>query len=263
MIKVIAKTFGILEHLAAEPEREVPLTEIAAATGVNKATAARILKDLVEAGYAYQAANRKGYTLGPMAGALGARNGFRRDLTGPAAPRVAACAKRIRESVLVAVLQGGHRYVLCHENGNPELEITLDRGWYDDLYIVATGRLLLAYAAADEVAAVFKRYGAPLERWDGIRTLGGMQERLAEIRKAGRVVTDSPNGNLAILAFPIVCNGRVEAALGISVPRGTFTGKKRTEIIAAGAATAAEIGAEMEARSGRRHAGGKKPAYPA
>lgn len=247
MIKVVAKTLAIIEVIAERPEEETSVSVIAERAGVNKATATRILKDLLEAGYVSQASTRKGYTLGPMAYHLASRGTFRRDVVEAAQPVVAECAKRIGESVLVACLQSGRRYILCHENGNPELEITVDQSWYDDLYQTATGRLLLAHAPKEEVLKYVARRGLPSAReWDGIDSEKSLLKRLDALRNDGMVVSESPNGGLVIMAFPIVRKGAVEAALGISIPTGSFKAKGRERIVSAGKDAADRISESLE-----------------
>ena len=241
MIKVLDKAFDILEIMATEPCKELPLTNIARSTGVNKATAGRILKDLLDRGYACQTSQRGGYSLGPMAYRLPANGIFRKDIVDAASPLVAACAKELRESVLVATLQHGRRYILCHENGNPELDIIIDKPFYDDLYVTATGRLLLAYAGEGEFNSYLAKHGMPLEKWDGIDRAAELVKSLAKIRNDSMISCKSPNRNLWILAFPIHVDDRVDAALGISVPVDSFQGERAETIIDAGRTTAGRI----------------------
>ncbi len=241
MIKVIEKVFDILELLATEPSRELPLTEIAKGTGVNKATAGRILKDLVARGYASQNSLRGGYSLGPMAYALPANGVFRKDIVDAVSPLVTECARELRESVLIAALHQGRRHILCHENGNPELDIIIDKPFYDDLYVTATGRMLLAHAGQGERDSYVATHGMPLEKWDGIDTEAELVKRLAEIRGAGMISCKSPNRNLWILAFPIHSRERAAAALGISVPVNSFQGGRAKQLLETGAGFAARM----------------------
>ena len=65
MIKVLDKTFLILEKLALQSPRPCRIGELAEEFGLNNATCARILKELVEAGYAIHLSRLTGYTVGP------------------------------------------------------------------------------------------------------------------------------------------------------------------------------------------------------
>jgi DNA-binding IclR family transcriptional regulator len=246
MIKVMVKAFAIIETLAAAPERQLTVSELAGATGVNKATATRILKDLLDAGYVSQASFRKGYSLGPMAYYLAARGTYRKDIIDASTDVVHECARAIGGAVLVAVLRGGRRFVLCHANGNPEFSIAIENTFYDDLYLTATGKMLLAYAPREEILKYVARKGLPGEVWDGLDSESKLFKRLEGIRRDGLLSYSRTNLGLKLLSFPIFRKGGLDAVLGFCFPLGIPEGEVRKRFLPLGRDAARRIESALD-----------------
>lgn len=234
MTKVINKTFGILELLASKPSKEFSVSEVAKMLCMNKATAGRILIDLLDHGYAFQTANRKGYSLGPMAYVLAGRGVFRKDIIDASQDPVYHLAHReINESVIVATFFKGRRYILVNENGNRDIQPVINKPWYNGMYYTATGRLLLAYAEEYDVKNYFECHDLPSKlNWEGVDSYKKLQSELAKIRKDGQVSCLScPPTHFHVIAYPIRLKGRVEAALGITVLASMFKEPHASEIM--------------------------------
>jgi len=248
MTKVTGKTFDILELLAAEPCAEHSVSDVAKALAINKATAGRILIDLLERGYAFQSSNRRGYSLGPMAYALAGRGVFRKDLIDASQEIVSRFAHEdIEESAIVATFFKGRRYILVNENGNKEVQPVIDRPWYDGMYYTATGRLLLAHAPEEDLKSYFKSHELPSQmHWEGVDSYEKLQQELARIREEGYVSCLScPPTSFWVMAFPIRLKGRIEAALGITVLTSAFKEPRSTELLKKGADCASRIEAKL------------------
>ncbi|OGV35408.1 MAG: hypothetical protein A2020_06660 [Lentisphaerae bacterium GWF2_45_14] len=230
MIKVLKKAFMILEYVGDNRKSPPFLGDIAKKAALPQPTCSRIVKDLVELEYLEQSAPKKGFRLGPKAYMLGADFGYRNDLKELANPLVKKCSEKIQESVLLAVINSGKRYILCHHNGNPELQIVIDKPYYEDIYATATGRLLLAYSGEKAIAKYVKEYGLPGEKWENINSESTLLARLKDIRDKGVEVDTTQQ--LAIMAFPIFQKKNMIAALGSSVPKMNFIGEKAEKILA-------------------------------
>ncbi len=242
MIKVVAKTFAVLEFAAAHTGRPVLPGETAAALRLNQATTVRIMRDLLELGYLAQISRNKGYVLGPMARGVFERNHYRAHLIRIAAPAVKDCAAQTGESVVLAVMQSARRYVLLHENRNPTLNINVSALYYDDLYLTATGRLLLAHANAADLNAVVKKLDLPDPAvWPEAATAPGLNRELRRIRQHGFVSFRSGQTGLQIMAAPIWEADKCLAALGASFPGASASKAKHDRILAAVRETAAAI----------------------
>ncbi len=242
MIKVVAKTFAVLEFAAAHAGRPVLPGETAAALHLNQATTVRIMRDLLELGYLAQISRNKGYVLGPMARGVFERNHYRANLIRMAAPAVKDCAAQIGESVVLAVMQGARRYVLLHENRNPALNIDVSALYYDDLYLTATGRVLLAHANAADLNAVINKLHLPDTKvWPEAVTAPGMNRELRRIRQDGFVFFRSGQTGLQIMAAPIWEADKCLAALGASFPAASGARAKHNRTLAAVRTAAAKI----------------------
>ena len=250
MIKVLTKALGIVELLAKAPERERTVAAIAAATGINRATATRILKDLLASGYASQAHNRGGYTLGPMAYYLASRGVYRRDLISAATGILEDCADEICGATLLAVLRGGRRFVLRHANGNPEFSITIDDTFYDDLYITATGKMLLAYAPEDDIRRYIDRKGLPNEIWDDIDTKTKLLAKLASIRDDGLLSYSLTKLGLRLYSFPILFRGQFEAVFGLCLPLSLAKDESHERYLSIGRNAAQRVELRLAAEPG-------------
>jgi DNA-binding IclR family transcriptional regulator len=238
MVKVLKKAFNILELVWENHKTPLNLGELAEEAGLPQPTCSRIVKDLIEMEYLELHPNKKVYILGPKAYMLGAGEEYRGELKELAEPVIKKCAETVMESVLLAVVKNGKRYILFHYNGNPEIQVILDKECYDDVYRTATGRLLLAFSSRQEVARFVKRNGIPGERWDGMDSDQKLYKELKKIREAGYIF-DSNGAQLSMVSFPVMQGGNIVAALGVSVPHSNFASKK--EIILREAGMAAKI----------------------
>ena len=229
MIKVLRKAFAVLETVAEKKGEAVFLGNIAKKLNLAQPTCSRIVKELVNMGYLEQSAISKGFIPGPMAYSLAHGSSYRKDMTDIAAPLVRKCAEEIKESALIAVLNNGRRYVPYHHNGNPELQIIIDKPYYEDIYSTATGRMLLAYSSGDAISAFISKNGLPGERWKEITSKDELLAALKKIRQDAFVVDESRQ--LSIFAYPVFQSEKMLAALGVSAPKNNFTGKNREHIL--------------------------------
>lgn len=156
-------------------------------------------------------------------------------------PDVSHCGG-IGESVVLAVMQGARRYVLLHENCNPALNIDVSALYYDDLYLTATGRVLLAHASAADLNAVINKLHLPDSKvWLEAVTAPGLNRELRKIRQDGFVFFRSGQTGLQIMAAPIWEADRCLAALGASFPSASGARAKHARTLAAVRTAAAKI----------------------
>lgn len=217
MIKVLEKSFGILEAVALRaPLPSTPL-ELAARLGINRATCSRLLRELCDAGYLQDLPRRRGYLPAPRLLTLGNAAGIRDRLLDFARPVADRCAAELRNSVVLAVLHRGRRYVLHLRNCNPSVKIALDRLAFDDVFETATGAVLAAELPEEEALALF-RASAPPRSVCAVRSEAELLELLAAIRREKFFAAPKPEAFQWIYAAPIFENGVCSAALGVSIP---------------------------------------------
>ncbi|HOQ62129.1 MAG TPA: helix-turn-helix domain-containing protein [Vicinamibacterales bacterium] len=245
MVQVIQRAWAILEFLSTCGPDGRPLAEIAEHVQLNKATCSHIVKTLVELNAAEQVAPRKGYRLGPAVYTLArGQGGFSGQLIQASEWVIERLAAEIRETVMVAVLRNDRRFTLCQVDGTQEIQIRHDPSVATNIYELATGRLLLAYAGAACMERVVALQGYPGRRWNGIENLDQLHDALSAIREAGREIMVTP-GHVVGLAYPIRRGEGVVAALGVYLPEFRFHGEHREAILRGMERAAAVISSQL------------------
>ncbi len=244
MIKVLKKTFDIVEFIARRGGRPVLPAEIVEEVKLNQATSIRILKDLVMLGYLEQISRQKGYVLGPMSFWIAGGKKYKDTLSRKADPFVLACAKVSGQSVLLAVNLGARRYILSHHNMNLRFNVDVDEPWYEDMYTTATGRMLMAHMPEKELDELIKICGLPsASEWPGASTADKLKAQLKTIKDKGLVAFKKET--LFIVSYPVFRGKGFVAALGMSVPQADCAAKGSDFYIECLRKTAKEITAEL------------------
>lgn len=228
MIKVLQKTFDVMEYVVSR-ERPVPASEVVFRLKLAHPTCIRILKDLVELGYLEQAGARKGYQAGPLAAFPGGRKQSRNDFIGRAAPLIEECARKLGQSVLLAIRHRSWRHIPCCSNFNPDFSYDLDQVRHHDLYCTVSGRLLLACAdekEQDEIIDVLPPPDADrssLQYWPEAQ--GGrenVKRELAAIRRDGAAeMPVSKCRQFHCFALPVFQDNVFFGALAANWPAGS------------------------------------------
>ena len=244
VIKVLDKTFGILEEIAKATPRPVGPLELAKRLGLNRATCSRILRMLLDSGYILKVSRQAGYVAGPRILTLGSMAGFQSELLRKAVPVVDRTAAATLGAALISQVYAGERYVLYLKNRIPDRVIKLAELSFDDVFNTATGVVEAAYMDEAERMAL---YGSVAER-------GG--EMLPEFRDRGMLagvfsgIRDDKmyhclKGELGIFAAPVFAGGRFVAALGCSITRERYAGECISATAQCLSAAAAELSAAL------------------
>jgi DNA-binding IclR family transcriptional regulator len=233
MIKVLNKMFLILEEIVIASPNPVLPGRLSQKFDINKATCSRILSDLLSYGYIKYVSRMEGYVVGVRSYSFGEQVSYKKSLLSEISPMIEKCSKDIRESVLIAEMCSGKRYITCHYNNNPSMNIFLNHLAYDDLYDTATGVMLLAHASREEVDAIILEKGLPAcNLWPTISTKVEMYEFLKKVKDSGSYVFDGPTCHgLSIAAFPVFQNGECISVVGVSVFSNDFKGKHKVEVL--------------------------------
>lgn len=247
MIRVLHRALSVLEQLAREGERPVALGELAAATGLNPATCARVLRTLVRAGYVDQEGPRKGYRLGPMAYALAAGGPYRKELVACSEAAVNELARATGDTALVAILHQNMRFLLFRAEGGHDVQVRSDTVTRGDVYSAATGRLLMAHLPPEARDAMIEQIGLPdAVVWPGAQTRQKLLKEL-EALKALSMVIVTTNAHYVAIAKPLRQAGQVVAALGLYLPASRYSASHKAIILKAMDAAAIAIHARVAA----------------
>ncbi len=221
MIKVLFKAFDILEYVIGCGGRPVLPQDIVKALDLNQPTCMRIMKDLAEMGYLEQTGPRKGYVPGPIAFYSSEGIHPRQVLFQAAAPEIDACARKIGQSVMLAVRYNTVRHIPCHYNYNMQMQINCAPPRHDDLYVTASGRILMAGMSERELTTFLERRGMPSEEeWPAAAmSRDALTDELCRIREAGQIGWEPGMSRLIdLIAFPLLDRGNIVAAVGASWP---------------------------------------------
>lgn len=246
MVKVMDKTFAILEGIVQSSPRPSTPLELAERIGINHATCSRLLKGLLDSGYIIRHSRRQGYLPSPRILTLNNMAAFQEHLLSKARPEIDHCAAFLKNSVLIAQLYGGKRYVLYHRNGNPRVLIHLEKLCFDDIFRTATGLLLAAHLPDPERRKLFREqqelragfFNALRGEKDAMRYLDSVLEKDC-------VFCSKDDENQWIYAWPIYENGTFRAALGLSIPRPEYSASYHRKICKTLKETAEKISAEL------------------
>ena len=133
------------------------LTDIALASGVNKATALRLLEDMVEEGFVCRDQINKRYSLGDEAITLGIAMHGRDHIRDRARPAMLRLADLCGDTVLLSVRSGCDAVCIDREFGSYPIRANyLDLGMRRPLGVGAGSLALLAWLPDEEVDAVLE-----------------------------------------------------------------------------------------------------------
>ncbi len=233
MIQVIERAFSILAKLADDPLRVWTISEMAEIIDVQPATCFHIVNSMVDLGYIERLGMRKGYRLGPAVNRLCHSSAYRPDLVEAADTLLRAFADKYKEPILIAVLQGVKRYVICQADPEAKLQVNYNLTIIEDTYNTATGRLLLAGKSDEIINEFVDKAGLPSRgAWGEVDSRERLFEELRKIRERKAVILESDT-YLAQIGFPIIdADGNTTAAIGSFVPKYRFEGAHKDEIIA-------------------------------
>lgn len=239
MIQVIERVARILEYLAENRNREVPLTEIADSLDINRATCANILKSMKELSLVEQSDYRKGYLLGDRIFSMAGTDNGSNKLTRRLSPLVDALCRDVNENVMLAVIKNDKRVLLHTSVGNHAIEaktIPEMRAWK-----ATTAKVILAQYSPERLANFLKVAGMPGKDWPEIRTKQELFYALAGMK--GRKCVTVINHHFACMAIPVFCRGEVVASLGFYLPDMRLEG--RSELLEEKLVDAANLAESM------------------
>ena len=220
MIQSIIKAMNIIEFLAMNPHREVPLKDIANALDMDHATCANIIKTLASRGDVQQSAPRCGYKFGYMFYKLTGTAMVHEELTKIAREDVEKLGRETNESAILSIIKNDKRIVLFYTS--PDRELIVRTNVDKSVYSANTGRVILANYTQDHLEKFIIRNRMPTEdEWPAIYKSDNpdleFRRRLNKIRKMGYEVDFAPNGIVGFAA-PLWRKGHVVGSVGIYLP---------------------------------------------
>ena len=178
------------------------ITDVAEATGLTRATARRFLLTLVRMGYVRN--DGREYWLRPRVLELGYAYLSGITLPEAAKPFLDDLVHALGESTSIAVRDDDDIVYVAHAAPPRVMTINVPIGGRDPLYCTALGRVLLAYAPAEEIEQYLKN--ADLRAYTGatITDPDSLREALAQVRADGySLIENELEDGLVALAIPV------------------------------------------------------------
>lgn len=219
LIGAVERALDILD-LFNERTPELGITEIAAATGLHKSTAAGLIYTLTAKGYLRQDAASRRYRLGLKLIERAEATLSSLSLRQVAMPFLHQLRDAFDETVNLAVLDNGRMvYVerlLCSKVLGARSKI----GKHEPVHSTALGKAMLAYLPISEVRAYSEQHGLRSITTRTITDLNLLLTHLEQVRRQGYAVDDEENeeGVRCVAAAIFDHTSRPVASVSVSAP---------------------------------------------
>lgn len=209
-IKVLNKTFDLLELVRMYSPHPVLPGEAAERLEIPRSTCVRLLKLLTEKGYLEQLSPRKGYTVGPLLYLLGNNDCYRHRLTIHAKTLLETLSREYKCSMQLFMRWGNCRLILCGFNGDDLLNLELKTIRRYDLNTSISGRMLLSFAPVEEQKEIIGSWGENRGVFQDLST-EEILEKLRSLREE-KLFCDAHHGKSAA-AVPLRGTGTVNMGI--------------------------------------------------
>lgn len=244
LVPALIRGLNILQELSGE-RRRLTLSEVAAAIGVTRSSAYRLLFTLGHMGFVGFDAETKTYALGPQVLQLGYGYLASRDLVEVAMPHLVRLRDRTGWSAHLGELHGRDVVYLARVATRRSIASTVHVGTRLPARSTTMGRILLSGLSPSEVRELYRDESFA----GGGPSLESLIQQLASDQEAGAVVQNSGyEPGVASIAAPIRdVTGHIIAAINISAVAlltndGELNGPLKAEVLAAADAISRDLG---------------------
>ncbi|BBD46387.1 IclR helix-turn-helix domain protein [Petrimonas sp. IBARAKI] len=244
MIQVINRALNILELVSKERDRDFSLGEIANSLNLNASTCANIIKTLVNRGYLEQKGIKQGYKLGVQAYYLTGNFSNRKELLKASVIPLQELRDILNESCILTIMKENMRVTLHKELSSQELQV-VSSGEEKNIYLTATGRIVLACQNINTQFDFIKKYGLPGSMWPEVINEKDLIDELDKIKRK-QLAIHFDGAFIVGVGAPIYKNGAVVAAIGVYLPEVRFNYKMQERIFVEISRTAQLISEKME-----------------
>ena len=232
-VKSLKKALDLLDLLLAGEADDGGrmLSELARHMEMPANSAHNLLKTMAVCGYVEQTLDGR-YRPGAKLRQIGRLNRFAGEAVRLRLGRLLReLGEALGEACVLATLRDGLRVVVGRVDCTQTIRIDDAREEDRSLYDVPTGRVLAAYAAPEDLAAILARNGLPGAHWDRLTTRNGLDKALAALRRAGLSVIGPDGGGVVAMACPVLDGaGRLLGALGCHAPEFRCPAEKEKRI---------------------------------
>jgi DNA-binding IclR family transcriptional regulator len=238
------KVLDLLIEVEADVVRRphgLAIQQVANELGVHKSTASRLMRTLVDRGYAVPRDGGRGYRLGHAVQVHQGLSLDQRRLREFAHPFLAALVDETGECAHAAVTAGGWVLVIDDVETSQALRVVAGKGRRVPLHCTSAGKCLLAYGLAQIPDELPTRTGRTLTNPEMLRL------HLEQIRERGYALDDEENDpGVRCISAPVF-NARGEAigCIGIDGPSVRVTEARLDALVGKVTATADRLSATI------------------
>lgn len=221
-VQSVARALSVMRSFTAD-RRAQTLAEVARETGLDRATARRLLLTLADLGYVTN--NGRAFELSPRILELGYAYLSSMSLPEIAQPHVQSLARELNETAALAVLDGDEIVYVALVPSARLVAVKISIGTRFDAYTTSMGRVLLAGLPDAELDERFSRLRLEKRTDHTIHSAQTLRDEIDKVRKQGWSLVDSElEEGLRGAAAPVRDRvGRVIAAANVSVHAGRTT----------------------------------------
>ncbi|MHA6801385.1 IclR family transcriptional regulator domain-containing protein [Bounagaea algeriensis] len=215
-VQSVARALSVIRSFTAEHRRQT-LAGVARETGLDRATARRLLLTLVQLGYVTSDGSH--FELTPRVLELGYAYLAGMSLPEIAQPHLQGLARELNETAALAVLDGDEIVYLALVPSRRLAAVKINIGTRFDACTTSMGRVLLAGLAEPELARRLERSQLPRRTEHTVRDVRSLHAEIDKVRDQGWALVDSElEEGLRGAAVPVRDRaGRVVAAANVSV----------------------------------------------
>lgn len=236
LVQSVERALDILEFIASkkEPVRSV---DVAHEAELNVNTVSNLLRTLYQRGYLAQDSERR-YVLGMNCFNLGKAADRWANLRELALPVLKELAASSGDGAFLGVFDNLKLFCVAYVEGSGAVTVSASQGWADKAHCSATGKILLAHLAEDDLERYLKTEEMQKFTDKTICSPGLLKKELEKVRASGfAVCCDEASEGISAIAVPVFNNtGEVIASLGQSFPTyflesGKITDKEKVDLL--------------------------------
>ncbi|MEU4561092.1 IclR family transcriptional regulator [Actinoplanes sp. NPDC023936] len=232
--QLVSRMAAVMRRVGSSASEGVTTAEVAAATGLPRSTAQRVLAALAEEGFVDRDARRGRWYLGPELFLLGSVAAERYDVTSTARDVLRSLAEKTGESAFFSARRGTETVCLAGVEGSfPLRSHVLHEGIRFPLGVASAGLAILAYLALPDAEAYLGERGGELAAAYGERhDAASLTRRIASTRKRGYAVNPGllVPGSWGVGAVVFDRTGAPAWALSLTGVESRFSGERTAQL---------------------------------
>ncbi len=249
----------VLRLLAAGQEMGVRLTDLAASSGLNRATLHRILRVLVDEGAVEQDPQTRRYMIGPEVSLFGLARTARFPIRGLARPGLEHLCSQVGDTVFLSLRTGGDSICIDRLVGSWPLQVlALEVGARRPLGVGVSGIAMLAAMPENEARQVIADNGIRLQGYGLDGDAVTEQVRMASAQGFTYAPNGIVRGTRAVAVAVLDPAGCAIAAISIAGMANRLTAARLPQIVCLLQEQTASLRLLLSERA-RRRAGGSGP----